>query len=520
MATPRRQWFHWHSRLGLPVWSLLALVCLTGAVAAVSGDIQWLVNPAARAGPGPALGLNQVMERVATQLPATQILRITLPEPGWPAMALKMRAASPDLANATLWVNPADGRVESVVSGPDFPDLVKALHGWLFWPFLNGAPPGWYLVTLLSVPLLVLVVTGLAVHKRFWRTYTTRPRLRLNRDARLAWGDLHRLAGAWIWGFVVIMAVTGGWFLIRGVMYDLHIPVEATPPDLDPARVPVTTSGHRPPPPDLDGALTRLRTTRPGARPFELVMPEHAGAPLVVRLRPAWGLGADRAWIDPYDGSVIAIHDFAAQSAAEAVTPILVNLHYGDFAGLGLRVAWAVLGLGLTTMIVSGMVIWHHRTKRATADPPRSWPARLAREAKAHALVVVALAVPLAWAPVALRPPPAKPGLGAMVLTPQTLGPVTATLAAAWRGGPRVDDSGARRKLFRLRLDGVGMDQVRDIRLAVAGVPAAGAVFEGTFFRLHAHLPLDRDLTADDTLVVTLTEWNGHRHQALWSLPP
>ena len=50
------------------------------------------------------------------------------------------------------------------------------------------------------------------------------------------------------------------------------------------------------------------------------------------------------------------------------VTESMRPLHTGDFAGLWLKLVYLFFGLLLSTLVLSGMMVWTRRSVRATAQ--------------------------------------------------------------------------------------------------------------------------------------------------------
>ncbi len=78
-------------------------------------------------------------------------------------------SAIPTGSSAALYVNPYTGAIQGKSPHFDFRQFTRALHGWWLMPFDNGYSWGWYLVSLLGLPMLASLVTGLVVYKRFWK---------------------------------------------------------------------------------------------------------------------------------------------------------------------------------------------------------------------------------------------------------------------------------------------------------------------------------------------------------------
>lgn len=358
-------WFVLHGWLTLPVWVFLLFVCVTGTIATIDREILWLIDPSVRAVHAQdeeRLSMNAVKAEVERQIPGVHIAEIRF---GEPYMALEMEIATPAMASGVAWVNPYSGRVQSIATGMNFPGFIRALHGWLLMFWFTGTPIGWYLVCLMGLPLLGAVITGLVVYKRFW-TALYRPRLRFGQGARLLWGDIHRLAGVWGSWFIVVIALTGLWFFVVGVLYDLHIPFDIEEPDLPRREAPTRAAADPLPGADLDAALARAAEQAPGARPLSLTPPEHALGVITVYSREPSLLLTRETWVHPYTGDVLGVQEAGVVPLRTTISVIAASLHYGNFGGLAIKLIWTLFGTLLCTLLTSGVVVWWKRTAQAT----------------------------------------------------------------------------------------------------------------------------------------------------------
>lgn len=184
-----RLWFLVHSWLALPIWFFVLIVCLTGTLAVVSQEIVWLANPEIRASKpsdsAEPLSYSQVLTSINQARPELKVESIERPDESH--FALTVDVSHPDGSSAALYVNPYTGAIQGKSPHFDFRQFTRALHGWWLMPFDNGYSWGWYLVSLLGLPMLASLVTGLVVYKRFWKGFF-RPRLRISQGARIFWG--------------------------------------------------------------------------------------------------------------------------------------------------------------------------------------------------------------------------------------------------------------------------------------------------------------------------------------------
>lgn len=359
-----RLWLSLHGWCALPIWLLLLFVCITGTLATIDNEILWLLDPGVRATNPDALAakpINHLVEDVARQIPGAHVSRIRF---GEPYLALQFMVSTPDTPSAIAWVNPYTGVVQKVSRGINFHAFISALHASLLMPRQGSMPIGWYAVTGLSLPLLMVGISGVIIHKKFWRLFL-RPHMRLSSGARVAWGDAHRLAGAWSIWFVILMALTGGWFLVRGVLYDLHIPQAVEAPDIPRREAPLRADGAPMPSLNLDGALAAVQAQRPGSQPVWLMRPEHALGTIAIYSRSAFPLLLEQAWVHPYGGELVSLRHADVATTREIINGLNASLHFGNFGGLPVKLVWALFGLLMSLLVLSGTVIWTKRTAAA-----------------------------------------------------------------------------------------------------------------------------------------------------------
>lgn len=394
IKTPRRLnklfWFALHGWLSIPIWGLLLLISVTGTLCVVSQEITWLSSPKVRADNSdgaPPLSLDTLASAVTQAHPSAQIQSVQI---NAPYFAYLIRASLPNGDRKSLHVNQYTGQLQGEARGISFRGFMLALHGWLLFPWQDNYSVGWYIVTAVSLPLLGSLITGLVLFKRFWRVLY-RPRLRIGKGARVFWGDAHRLMGVWSMWFVLIISVSGFWFLIQGVLSQNNVPIYASAPSLKRDSVPITADGSAPVHASLDRAVDSARALYPDLQVKYIEFPNHAYAVLTVRGTRGISPLRDHAnavHFNPYSGDIVAARSAADLSPVQFASALLVPLHFGDFGGLVSKGIWLVFGCLLSLMIGSGLIIWSKRTLGATQElrQRRGSPARIAyaRDSEGH----------------------------------------------------------------------------------------------------------------------------------------
>lgn len=364
-----RLWLTLHGWFALPIWAFLFFVCVTGTLASVSREIAWLVDPRVRASnpeDRPRVGYDAMADAMRREYPDAEVLWIHEDEP---YLAAFVGVGLPDAVWGTAYVNPYTAEVQGLTKGLNFPELMRELHGWLLLPWTRGTSIGYYLVGAMAVALIGLIVTGFKVHKRVWRTLRRPPRLRTDRGARVWWGDLHRVVGAWALWFGATISVTGTWFLTQGILWDAEIPFEHLAAELARDDMPVVTRGA--PPPEriaLDEVAAAARTVAPALDITWLVVPvtPYGTFEVLGEDGPAFmGDYATAVYLNPWTGDVVESYPVGSLGPVGIVDHMADPLHYGNFAGLWSRLIWFVFGCGLSALMFSGMMVWTKRTALA-----------------------------------------------------------------------------------------------------------------------------------------------------------
>ena len=390
-----RGWFRVHSFTGVITGLLLFVICWSGTFAVVSNEIDWLVTPEARLGPigetdRRTVGWGDMVAAVRAAYPQAEI--VWLSAPLYPRAAAEIVIDLPSQSGVTVYVDPYTADVQGAWSYFDAQRFFRSFHMNLFEPLGGG---GLYIVCAFAVTLLVSLVASLKFYKRWWRRFFDVPRF----GSRAFLSTLHKSVGLWSIWFLVVIGVTGLWYLFEAARADFldgktawagwgdHAIHRIAIPSAEPAR----------PPLPLNDLVDRAREVRPdltitGIGPgFEAIEIEGQSRHILVRNR------ANTLILDSRTGAVL--HDQTPLDYslywrwADTADP----LHFGDFAGLTSKLIWFAFGLALSGLIFTGTLL--HARRLATNAPKGAgrsarhrWPGTAA--ALGVSGLLLALAVP------------------------------------------------------------------------------------------------------------------------------
>lgn len=393
-----------HSSLGLVFAAAIYLICLTGSLAVFVFEFNRWENPTL---PRLAAATPQAVERAyqaaVARTPGTpEHIYVSLP--GRDQTLLSINVQPKGGKDGRVWVADATGALVGTTDAP-WTEFLTTLHINLHLPRTWGE----FLVGLIGVALLSSLISGLLAHPRIFRDAF---HLRLGGSRRLQEADIHNRLGIWALPFHVTISLTGALLglttLIVGVLglavfhgdtskvYALFLPPEGKP---DPRPAPV---------PPLLPLIAEASRLDPGARLDSIFVDDATERGGNVQLR--FDNGANRiVYLDTFafdrDGTLIQAKRAADNNLGEDILGSIGQLHFGWFGGGIVKIAYGLLGIGLTYLAASGVTIWLARRRdkgRAAPGWERVWtafvwgqPAALAASALATLFVPIDM-VPLA----------------------------------------------------------------------------------------------------------------------------
>jgi uncharacterized iron-regulated membrane protein len=357
----RWSWIHKWSSLVCTVFMLL--LCVTGLPLIYHHEIGALLGNEVAAPEVPAAtpiaDLDRVIDACRARYPH-KVMMYMSQEADQPALwflTMGDRIDDPRFVSIAVDARTARYVAEPPIEGGGLLQCLFHLHVDLF-----AGVPGKLFLGAMGALFLVAIVSGVVLYAPFMRKLAFGT-VRHGRTARLAWLDLHNLLGIVTLAWAFAVGATG----IVNTLADVLLGVWQTTE----IAAMVKPYAGRPPPARLasmDAAVAHARATLPGMRvafiafpgtPF--ASPHHYGVylrgdtALTARLYRPVLVDAQTAHVS--DGRVLPWY----------LTVLLLSqpLHFGDYAGAGLKLLWALLDIATIAVLVSGLVLWLRRGRAA-----------------------------------------------------------------------------------------------------------------------------------------------------------
>lgn len=343
--------YAFHKWFGLIAGLFILMLSLTGIVLLFDDEIDTTLNAdLVKVTPsGAKLPYDSLLTNLKVKYPSAT-LNFTNLATGKPDRAV-MTALS--IGKERIWVhqNPYTGAV--VGERPFDGVLVKKILR--VHEHLTLGDTGHAILLLVGLSLIGLVVTGLwyyrksllSVFKIGIRTRTT----------LLKYSDLHKLTGVLSFVFLFMIAVTGSfmhWEKAERLFGDS--PARSQEPKSEPLKAAELTIG-------IDKALVAAATEIKGFEAVVVNYPKSKDNPLTIRgNRPESNLLLGKFGVeiqtDLVSGKIIKT-EFSEDADIEGkLEALMEQAHFGKFGGLFIKLLYTFGSLGLSTMTISGFVIW------------------------------------------------------------------------------------------------------------------------------------------------------------------
>lgn len=384
----RRRWFELHSWIGIITGLMMFLICWSGTVAVLSHEIDWLLDGRQRvagadmSAPSPA-AWGTWADSIRAAYPDAQ--SVTLHAPLSKGFAAQAVLDTPKQSMKRVFLDPATGQVLGESSYFNVQRFFRSLHMSLF-DLGSERSWGYWFVAAFAPLLLISSVAPLIFYRRWWRGFLT---LKRDRGSRIFWSDFHKLSGVWSLLFTWLIALTSLWYLVEWFDVDFGYP----------AREPVASSPAKAPL-SVETLVARAQQTWPSLNVRSVGLPEGSYWGNVLYLdgqAEAW-LVRNRAnylMLDTASGTPLRRQDIRDVGWPERWVDTADPLHFGNFAGLPLKLLWFVFGLALSGLCLTGAYLHAKRLQNESSSKRAGW--RGTRTAMAISVLAISLACWGAW---------------------------------------------------------------------------------------------------------------------------
>lgn len=359
-----------HSRSGVILGLFVYIVSFTGCVALFYNEIQTWEDPAKRLSiaetPAKMMPVFQTWVKKNTNGREISSLRFIYPKQHTPYFSASIETKDQDgkkFDNTVRWDSFTG--VELADKKPGLSQWLRDIHRQFMWPAsLGGKTVGRALVGIIGLILMLLIITGVITHTKIIKQIFT---LRTERSRLLKWQDLHKVLGLWPLPFHTMIAFTGTFVGVISI-FTPAIAVLAFKGDTESLKAAVL--GEQRNPAGIEAKMVSVDKVG------EMRFPDNNSRPLQVVIRN-WGdqnalydvqypvsselATVNRVTLNGVSADIIKYEPANGVPSANRVINTLTPLHYGNYGGVSLKFLYLILGLILSFVTASGLIIWIKR---------------------------------------------------------------------------------------------------------------------------------------------------------------
>ena len=388
MKLDRAKWYRWHSWVGLKLSILMSFILVTGTLAVFSHEIDWLTNSAKRVDSSTVDGVNwSAIYQTAQQRYGDRVYQnISAPRDPWFSAELVYAIESDERKRA--FFHPTTGEFLGEGRWFNWQRFFRMSHRHLMMPTIIGVS----IVGMLAVMLFISFISSFYIYPKWWKGFWRKPR---THHRKVFWGDMHKLMGVWSQWFILVISVTGIWYLVE------RWGGAASYPSKGKAKSELAL--EQPTNPDIEqfnNMLLQVETLYPELTIELIRFPFRAGQGVAFTGSAEAALVRPRANLisfDPISGELLALNKGTELSIHARISEAADPLHFGYFAGMPTKVLYFLFGIILSALAISGVYIFAMRVmpkpKEQNAKPSYFWQGALARMKKGKWLSYVLILI-------------------------------------------------------------------------------------------------------------------------------
>lgn len=358
-----------HSWLGLIISGLLFVVFFAGSISLFKNEIlQWSMQPHYAMPQGEQLSVSQIMEKsiVGLDFDAKEHLTIVFPEPSMPYyqafVDVHHQPGEPDYVS--FYIDPVTGQRLANVESFSLAQFIYDLHVDL------NIPAGKYVIGFVTLFFFFALVSGIIIHAR--KLITNFFKYRSDSAPRSKLLDMHNVIGVMSLPITVMYAISGLIFNLV-IIYQISIALALYGGDqqalLDDAGFKAVNvewqdkAWHQPPIDELTLQVMDKYNVVPRVARVYNYGDESAAIQFVGGEMQSLTVKYDAAF-SLSDKRVLFTNDQESPNTLVTGLYVVSKLHFGNFAGIDLRILYFFLGMGVCALIISGNLLWIEKRSR------------------------------------------------------------------------------------------------------------------------------------------------------------
>ncbi|WP_339925225.1 PepSY-associated TM helix domain-containing protein [uncultured Cyclobacterium sp.] len=357
-----------HNWLGLYTGVVIVFLSITGAAALFRPEIDHLLNPVLTQVSSNAdkASLTAAVRKVLPSHPDKYLFEVEMPKANLDTWIIRLMPKEKSKLNPMIWevfVNPHTGEILGERNYfKSFSYFLRNIHVRFYEAYF-----GRQIVGLAGIALFLSTITGLLIYGKFMKKQTF-GKIRKSK-LRITQADIHKLVGISSVAFNLMIGITGAWlglqvYLMGGLKIE-------QPNSFTRSEKVLTAEDDLSYNLDFDAIYEKSRIAFPNMIPW-FIRPTTNGEGIVQVLGNVPGQAYERRSnklvFDKQDHSLLFKYNIDDQDYGAKFYFVQESFHFGDFAGLPLKIIYCLLALSSGFLSLSGFIIYLERAKKSKSQ--------------------------------------------------------------------------------------------------------------------------------------------------------
>lgn len=355
-----------HQWLGLYTGLVIGVLCFTGVLALFIPEVEsalYLQKNQVKAIEAKDYQLTDLnLKKIMDNFPDFKLFSVKLPDTKTDPIVAFIGKSGPsklDTRQYHVYINPHNGSLLTFRNHLDgITNFIRQFHVRLF--------DNWYgrqIVGLAGLGLLGITITGLLIYGGFMRKQNY-GEIRKHKGSRIYWGDWHKLIGITALAFNFVIAFTGAWLGLQPKLMN-WLDIEA--PNRFERKAIIGKQVDQDMTFDISGILKESKKKFPEMIPSSISFSDDGSSTIEVNgdIKGAvYERGSFKQVFDKSNLNLLFQFDTRQADLSGKLYLIQEALHFGDFAGIPLKILYGLFGLTGSFLSVSGFFIYLKRSKQ------------------------------------------------------------------------------------------------------------------------------------------------------------
>jgi uncharacterized iron-regulated membrane protein len=345
----KQKLYAWHSLAGIKLSILICFILITGTLAVVSHEIDWLANPSKRVLPAidsSKINWPLIYQAANKRDPEDPISSINAPIDDW--FAVEVIRIDKNEQRYFQFYHPVTGKYQGSGTWYNWQRFFRMLHRHLMMPTIIGVT----IVGVVGLLMFFSLISGFFLIPQWWKKFFVKPR---TNNRKVFWNDCHRLLGLWASWLLLVLCVTGTWYLLEQWGLNAKFPEQVES---------ITVSKNQPIEILHQDVFENIMSNISNYHDMEIkqiILPSQRRNSVIVQGQNGTVLVRDRAnnvIFHPISGEFLSNRFAQKQSIHVRISEAADPLHFGVFYGIYTKILYFLFGTALSALAISGSYLY------------------------------------------------------------------------------------------------------------------------------------------------------------------